>query len=390
MIKLTLISASYFNNQMQGFNFDRIASVKGVSSMKTSIQLLFALTFLLGSSLLLAEEIDGVASIAEPEQTELAEETEGLEPEIPELEIPELNDDPEIPESESPELTDDQEIPEHEPATAEPPEAQHIDEEPFETVTDPADPVPERDQMSFNLMVHPIFNPEQAELVYLPLIAYLNEATPHHFQLQTARDFHRYWAEIRRGTTPDLVLEDAHLTALRIRDFGYTPLVKAEEPATFSLLTSGMNMDADLIDFVGRPVSSMPAPSLGYLILTSWYDNPMQQPVIQSNASSWLDAVEIVFSMEAEAAIVPHNLVARYVNMENVQTSEEFPHATISANPDVPEHVQRDIVDALTVLHDDPDHFQALHELDIDRFVPADAIEYEGLERWLRQVFTFR
>lgn len=346
--------------------------------MKTSIQLLFLFAFLMGGSWLLAQEAEQDEFLAETQAEEQAEDVEDLQLDIPELESPELVDEPEIPERDLSE------------AETEIAETDRDDDEAFEAVADPADPVPEGDQLSFNLLVHPIFTPEQAELVYLPLIAYLNEATPHHFQLQTARDFHRYWAEIRRGAMPDLVLEDAHLTALRIRDFGYVPLVKAEEPATFSLLTSGMNMDADLSDFVGRPVSSMPAPSLGYLVLTSWYDNPMQQPVIQSNASSWLDAVEIVFSMEAEAAIVPHNLVARYVNMENVRTSEEFPHATISANPDVPGHVQRDIVDALTVLHDDPDHFQALHELDIDRFVPADAIEYEGLERWLRQVFTFR
>jgi hypothetical protein len=47
--------------------------------------------------------------------------------------------------------------------------------------------------------------------------------------------------------------------------------------------------------------------------------------------------------MEADAAIVPHNLVARYVNLEVVHTSEEFPHATISASRDVPLEVQQAI-----------------------------------------------
>jgi len=248
---------------------------------------------------------------------------------------------------------------------------------------------PNGDQLSFTLQVHPIFTPDQADSVYRPLINYLNATTPHHFELQLARDFHRYWLEIRRGVTPDLVLEDAHLVALRIRRFDYTPLVKALDPATFSLLTSGMSINAGLTDFIGRPVSSMPAPSLGYLVLTSWYDNPMQQPIIQSNASSWLDAVEIVFSMEAEAAMVPHNLVERYVNMEIVRTSDEFPHATISASSNVPVHVQQDIIRALTALHEDPDYFSALHELDIEQFVPASTLEYEGLDRWLDQVFSF-
>lgn len=242
----------------------------------------------------------------------------------------------------------------------------------------------------FRIQPHPIYTPDQAESVYRPLIDYLNSATDFRFELQIARDFHRYWLDIRRGLQPDLVFEDAHIIAMRMNRDAYVPLVRADSPGSFSLLTSGMNMDAELADFVGRPVSSMPAPSLGYLILASWYDNPMQQPVIQSNASSWLDAVEIVFSMEAEAAIVPHNLVARYVNMEIVQTSDSFPHSTIAASPQVPAIVQRAIVDALTVLHEDNEFFPALHELDIDAFVPAAAEEYEGMERWLEQVFTFR
>lgn len=255
--------------------------------------------------------------------------------------------------------------------------------------TEPETAQPGAAARTYGLLVHPIFTPDQADRVYRPLVDYLNASTAHNFELQTSRDFHRYWLEIRRGMTPDLVLEDAHLTALRIARYDYTPLVKASQPATFSLLTSGMNFDATLADFVARPISSMPAPSLGYLVLTSWFNNPMQQPIIQSNASSWLDAVEIVFSMEAEAAIVPHNLVERYVNMEVVRSSEEFPHATISASSAVPLAVQQDIIEALSQLHEDSEYFSALHELDIDQFVPASIDEYRGLERWLEQVFTF-
>ncbi len=328
--------------------------------MKTSIWLLTAIAWLALSGLVAAQ--DSAAEIGTPE----AQTTEDL------VEA-EANGEPVIEEA----VTDDEL------------EAAGEQTHGNGAAEQPARSGPNGDQLNFTLQVHPIFTPDQADSVYRPLIDYLNAATSHHFELQLARDFHRYWLEIRRGVSPDLVLEDAHLAALRIRRFDYTPLVKASEPATFSLLTSGMNIDASLADFIGRPVSSMPAPSLGYLVLTSWYDNPMQQPVIQSNASSWLDAVEIVFSMEAQAAMVPHNLVERYVNMEIVRTSGEFPHATISASPNVPVHVQQDITRALSALHEDPDYFSALHELDIEQFIPASTNEYDGLDRWLDQVFNF-
>lgn len=242
-------------------------------------------------------------------------------------------------------------------------------------------------RQSYSLLVHPIFTPSQAELVYQPLVDYLNAATDYRFELQTARDFHRYWLDIRRGQQPDLVLEDAHLIALRMQQSGFIPLARADELASFSLLTTDLAA-TDLADFVGRPVSSMPAPSLGYLVLASWYTNPMQQPVLQSSAASWLDAVEIVFAAEAEAAIVPHNLVRRYVNMNAITSSTEFPHLTIAASPDLPESVRSAVTRSLLELHENAEHFGVLHELDIEQFVAADVDEYLGLESWLDFVFS--
>jgi len=249
--------------------------------------------------------------------------------------------------------------------------------------------VPTIAPMTLTLQVHPIFPPEQADLVYAPLLDYLRETTPHDYELATAQDFHRFWLSIRRGNQPDLVLEDAHLIALRIQRDGYTPLVQASEPATFSLIGNSMNMEPTLDEYIARPVSSMPAPSLGYLVLQSWYPNPMAQPRVISNATSWLEAIEMVFAMESEATVAPHNMVSRYVNLAVVQTSDEFPHTSIAASPAVPDAVQAQIRDALTDLHNNSDHFGALHELDIDQFISADDLDYEGLEQWLQDFGLF-
>jgi hypothetical protein len=71
-------------------------------------------------------------------------------------------------------------------------------------------------ERAYQLQVHPVFPPDQAELVFRPLVDYLSSATGHSFELQTSRDFHRHWLDLRRGGQPDLILEDAHLIALRI------------------------------------------------------------------------------------------------------------------------------------------------------------------------------
>jgi ABC-type phosphate/phosphonate transport system substrate-binding protein len=241
---------------------------------------------------------------------------------------------------------------------------------------------------TLGLLVHPVYPPDQARLVYQPLVDYLAETTGLEIELVVPRNFHRYWIDARRGQTPALILEDAHMVAWRMAQFDYQPLATTLNPKTFSLLTSGALADDSLDDFVGRRISSLPSPSLGYLVLAEWFDNPLQQPLMQSNATSWLDAVEMVFSAESDAVIAPNNLVVKYPNLYPIRTSPEFPGVTLTASPEVPGEVRGVLIDAMTRLKDDPDHQAALFELDVEGFAPADAGDYVGLEDWLGAVFA--
>ncbi|MGB0514961.1 MAG: PhnD/SsuA/transferrin family substrate-binding protein, partial [Wenzhouxiangellaceae bacterium] len=155
---------------------------------------------------------------------------------------------------------------------------------------------------TLGLLVAPDYTPDRAELVYRPLIDYLNNVAGLDIELVVARNYHRYWLDARRNETPALVFEEAHIAAWRMQEFGYQPLVTTAQPQTYSLLTTGALADEPLEAFIGSPISSLPSPSLGYLVLARWYPNPLQQPQILSTATSWLDAVEMVFSAEAEAA----------------------------------------------------------------------------------------
>lgn len=240
---------------------------------------------------------------------------------------------------------------------------------------------------TIGMLVHPDYPPEQAQLVYQPLVDYLTEVAGLDIELVVARNYHRYWLEARRNDSPALILEDAHITAWRMREFGYQPLVTTSTPITYSLLTSGAMADDDLQDFVGRRISALPSPSLGYLALARWFPNPLQQPQLLSTATSWMDAVEMVFSAEADAAIAPANLVERYPNLYPVATSPQLPGLTLSASTAVPDDIRQRLIEALTSLHDNPEHHAALFELDIDRFVQADPAAYEGLEEWLGSIF---
>ena len=241
--------------------------------------------------------------------------------------------------------------------------------------------------MDLTLVGQPSYDEYRAELVYSPLVEYLNRVTDHNVTLQTPRDFTRYWREIRSGRTPELVLDDAHLMDYRIRQQGYVPLARAQEPLTFSLLTSGALADDPLENFVGRVISTLPAPSLGFVVLASWFDNPMVQPVVASTAQTWRDGVEIVFAMEADAAMAPSFIASRYPNLYPVESSDEFPGLTLAASPDVPDEVQAEIREALLNLATDESAQAVLTELNTEGFVPAAVEDYEGYADMLDVLF---
>ncbi len=247
--------------------------------------------------------------------------------------------------------------------------------------------LPAQPGMPLTLLVHPDYPPDQARLVYQPLVDYLRTKTPLQIELDVDRNFHRYWLNARRGEAPQLILEHGHMVAWRMENQGFRPLVTTNAQRTFSLLTSGARADDPLSAFVGRRIASLPSPSLGYLVLADWFPNPLQQPIIQSSATSWLDAVEMVFSAEADGAIAPDNLVDRYPNLYAVATSDAFPGLSLNASPEVSEETAQQLIDALVELHEDAEYHGVLFELDIERFVPADPGQFEGLEALLSGLF---
>ena len=158
--------------------------------------------------------------------------------------------------------------------------------------------------------VEPTYNQERAAEVYGPLLNYLNKATGHNFELVTARNYHFYWSDLRSRSDIDFAMEEAHFVDYRAQHFGYRPMVKTAEPSSYSLLAMDPLEGDALRGLVARRVVCMPAPNLGFAMLLEMYPNPMQQPDVRSAATSWRDAVEIVFAGEADAASLPAELAA--------------------------------------------------------------------------------
>ena len=193
----------------------------------------------------------------------------------------------------------------------------------------------------YTVTVEPNYPPAQAQQVYAPLLAYLSKATGHRFLLKTSGNYHVYWRDMRSNAPTDFAFEEAHFTDYRINRQRFTPLVRTVDPTKFVLLVDAENEAGGSNGLIGRRVASMSAPSLGYLLLGELYKNPIAQPEIQSVASNWRDGVEMIFSQETEAAMVPNYIAQLYPNLVAVSESREFTGRALSAGGTVPADVRK-------------------------------------------------
>jgi hypothetical protein len=242
----------------------------------------------------------------------------------------------------------------------------------------------------YTVTVEPNYPPQQAREVYEPLLKYLAKATGHHFILKPVDNYHVYWRDMRANVPTDFAFEEAHFTDYRINRQKFTPLVRVSDPTKFTLLASDEMAAGGVQGLIGHRIVSMSAPSLGYLLLGDLYKNPISQPEIQSVAANWNDGVQMVFSGETDAAMVPSYIASLYPNLVPVSESREFIGRAFSAAPTVPADVRKAVTDAMLKLNQDASLNDVITELGATQFVPATRADYAGNEALLRGVFGYQ
>lgn len=240
------------------------------------------------------------------------------------------------------------------------------------------------------ITVEPNYRPSQAQDIYKPLLDYLSKTTGHRFKLNVSANYHVHWRDLRSAAGTDFAFEEAHFTDFRIDRHGFTPLVRVSEPTRYALLANDAMVSGGVKGLIGYRVVSMPSPSLGYLLLSELYRNPIAQPEIYSVAASWRDGVEMMFSNESEGAMVPSFIADLYPNLSSISLSREFPGRALSASAAVPADVKQAVTNAMLKLHEDSSSYEVLVEIGATQFVPTSAAEYAGNERMLRDVFGYK
>lgn len=244
---------------------------------------------------------------------------------------------------------------------------------------------------NYRLAIEPAYPPEQAQEVYRPLLEYLNRTTGHRFQLVLARNYHAYWRDLRENTPVDFAFDEAHFVDYRIHNNNFIPVARTAEPTVYALLAQPDYEGEGIRALIGRPVACMPAPSLGFAMLAEMYeDNPVAQPDIRSEASSWRDGVQMLFAGEVEGAMVPAHLAEEFYNLPTLAKTKALPGRAFTASSSIPAEDVAALAKALEALHEDPALYDVLAELGATRFLPATADEYAGREKILSGFHGYR
>lgn len=242
---------------------------------------------------------------------------------------------------------------------------------------------------TFRIAVEPSYPPDQAAEVYKPLLEYLGKRTGHQFELVAVRNYHFYWRDLREQKPVDFVFEEAHFSDYRINRARFQPLARKAENSVYVLMADPGIAEQGLAGLVGQNIVSMPAPSMGFALLAQMFTNPVAQPEIRSEASTWRDGVEMVFSGDAAAAMVPEYVAQQYPNLVEVSRSRSFPGAAFTASPEISDEVKTAVREALLALAEDPAAFDILAELGASGFVAAKPSDYAGSEDVLSGFFGY-
>lgn len=242
----------------------------------------------------------------------------------------------------------------------------------------------------YTLTVEPNFPPAQIREVYGPLLQYLNRSTGHRFSVRSAANFNQHWRELRAGAKYDFVFEEGHFFDYRHKQNGALPLVRTAENSGFVIAVADPEIAREGRNgIVGRTVASLGAPSLGYVLVFDAFRNPLAQPELRAISSKWSDGPDLVFSGDAEGTVLPLYMAGENPALTEVWRSREVPGRVLSASPELPQEVRQAVAEALARLHEDPEAYAVLTELRTERFVPAEATPYDGMERLLVNTFGY-
>lgn len=241
---------------------------------------------------------------------------------------------------------------------------------------------------TINFVVQPIFSSQQTQKVYQPIIDYLTEQTGEEFKLVTAKSFLSYWETMKRNEDYHLIMDAAHFTDYRVSKMGYRVLAKMPESVSFTLITHEQNLILEPEELIGKPVATLPPPSMGSVRIAQMFPHPARQPELFS-ATSANQAIADVKRGKYLAALIPTPMLNDHPDVNVIKVTESIPHMAISASPKIPVALQNKIRSALIEAHQSKQGLLCLKKMAIEKFEPASNKTYKGYRTLLAGVWGY-
>jgi ABC-type phosphate/phosphonate transport system substrate-binding protein len=241
---------------------------------------------------------------------------------------------------------------------------------------------------TYNLYVQPLSSSEETIRTFTPLADYLSSKTGHNIQIKTASNFFAYWQNMRNQQGFDLVLDAAHFTDYRVKQFGYQVLAKVADTVSFSLVTRQDLLLLSADELMGASVATAASPSLGGVRLAQLFPNPVRQPQVVQ-ADNFRAALEQLHNKKIDAAMVPTPIVSGDDSVNTLLTTEPVPHMALSASPKMAATVREAIKQALLSAKDDPEGVKMLGAINTQYFETASNATYQGYEKLLSDVWGY-
>ncbi len=241
---------------------------------------------------------------------------------------------------------------------------------------------------SLTLVIQPVYGMEKTHESFQPLASYLSRLTGKIIDIKTYPNFITYWNETRDGQGYDLILDAAHFTGYRAKELDFEILAKIPGTVSYSVIVPDSAMVIDIDELVGKKIATLGPPSMGAAKVSLLFDNPLRQPFIYETENSE-KALDLLFTDEVDAAIIPTPLVGSLTGIAVVTTTDPTQHIALSASPRLDANLRLFIRDALIHAAGTQAGRQMLREIgfagfenpDTERYVmAADLLQLTGLD----------
>jgi len=243
-------------------------------------------------------------------------------------------------------------------------------------------------EKELDLLIQPALSQKNTEQYYGSLAAYLGKATGMKVRIIVADNYLAHWNAVRKGAGYDLVLDEAHFTDYRIKNFNYEVLAKAPAALRFSFITRQDTSLPSKDELVYKTIATTPSPSLAGVQLSHMYPNPSRQPRIIL-VKNYAEAIAKVKSGKAFSALVPTAMIKDDRDLNNAVVIQPVPQIALSASPGLSVSIKDRIRQALLNANNTREGQRMLAKINLADFEPATSSTYAGYASLLKGVWGY-